>query len=168
MKNRKQIIWLVVAILVGIGAYFVMQILDDRYVDVGDQYFDEPKSVRDMDIVKIRSAEDCPPLNSQQARMSEGKPLPGKYQFVSDFTQDVMRCEDGWLDGGWGPSCRGEIENVTITRWKTGDVIYSCRALWDSGDGPDDGWGIGIMEGSHTRVPLRYVEKVSDTTPITE
>lgn len=162
MKNIKKIILLGVAVLVGIGVYFVIQSL-------GGQYTHYPKPVQDIKIKKIRSAGDCPPANSQQAKVVEGKPLPGKYQFVSDFTQDVMRCEDGWIDvGGWGPNCRGNIENVTITRWYSGDVIYSCLALWDSGDNPDSGWGIGVMEGSHTRVPLRYVKKVLDDTPVTE
>ncbi len=108
----------------------------------------------------------CPPQTPQGAQIMPGEPLPGKYQFVSDFTHDILRC-DGNSWGGDFPGCDNWV-TVPSTPWHEGDVVYSCAGLYED-RGPDIGWGIALSDDkANTRVPLKYVKKVPDSTPLTK
>lgn len=113
----------------------------------------------------VQKEDVCPPLTPQQAEMYEGKPIPGKYQFVLDFNLDGFECKgNSW--GGDFPGCDNWVPVVT-TPWHVGDVVNSCFGSFED-QGSDAGWGISLRGESNAHVPMKYVIKVPDITPTTK
>ncbi len=169
MKKNKGFGLIGILIILGGGAYYVGKSSKAPTQNPPANNY-QPVTQNDTKTVvrtdsKTKNDDTCPTLTSQQASTVDGKPLPGKYQFILDFKQDGFKC----IGKSWGgdfPGCDKSIPITTIP-WYKGDVVNSCFALYED-EGSDTGWGIGLENGSNTRVPLRYVKKVSDTTPITK
>ncbi len=132
-------------------------------------YKENPRDTQDIfaqNDIKAKNDMECTPSTSQEMQTSSAKPLPGKYQFIADFNEEGFECIGGAYGGDFMTCSSGKEVAVTTTLWHTGDVVNSCFALYED-RGSDIGWGIGLDSGSRQRIPLRYVKKVPDTTPVT-
>ncbi len=158
---------LVIAILILLAFFGYQYSKNTNYptennISVSQVVNDEDLSVQIVE-TKISNVGSCRSIGS----MNDVYP-PGKYQFTQEYVRDTSwKC----VGGGYGGdmfNCSGKEVPLSRVRAQIGDVIDVCR-VFNHGSISEPKWELDIDRNNSSpalSIPLSYVKKVPDTTPL--